>query len=77
MTGEQTKHCPRCGLDKPLDGFYPDRGKSDGRRYICRPCDRLEANARYRARATTQRPLSAKASVAINGEKDRTQTPIL
>lgn len=33
-----TKHCPRCGEDKPLTDFRADARRKDGRAYYCIPC---------------------------------------
>jgi transposase-like protein len=41
--------CPRCGVAKPFSAFYADKSKSNGRRFICRDCDRERARAYYRS----------------------------
>jgi hypothetical protein len=38
------KQCSRCKVNKPLDEFYADRRKRDGRRSQCKACQR-ERNA--------------------------------
>lgn len=32
------KHCPRCGIDKPIGAFGPNRRRSDGLQSYCRVC---------------------------------------
>lgn len=34
------KHCSRCGQEKPLDSFYKDKSRSDGRQRSCIDCAR-------------------------------------
>ena len=41
------KACTRCGVVKPLDGFYRDKGGKDGRKSACKECMN-ESNRRYR-----------------------------
>lgn len=41
--------CPRCGVAQPSSAFYADKTKSNGRRFICRGCDRERARAYYRS----------------------------
>jgi hypothetical protein len=43
------KRCPRCGLEQPIESFAGDRGRYDGRRRICKACDRLRSTAWYAA----------------------------
>lgn len=42
--------CPRCGVAKLAEAFYRDASKANGRRYVCRACDREMARERYRAK---------------------------
>ena len=39
-----SKRCPRCGEEKPLDGFYVDRRTKTGRTVYCKPCNRAIAS---------------------------------
>lgn len=32
------KVCPRCGFERPLDKFAPDRNRPDGLSCYCRAC---------------------------------------
>jgi hypothetical protein len=41
--------CSRCRELKPLDQFARDKTKTDGRRYICRPCAAQDQAARRAA----------------------------
>ena len=34
------KTCSKCGVEKPLDGFYRDRRAKDGHRPDCKECNR-------------------------------------
>jgi len=53
MTG--TKRCPKCGKEKPLDGFRRDRSKKQGRLPRCRECERqYERTHRPRSTAHSQ-----------------------
>lgn len=36
--GGLVKKCSKCGLEKPLDGFYCDRKNSDGKSVRCKAC---------------------------------------
>jgi hypothetical protein len=36
----KTKVCTKCGVEKPLTEFYRDKSKKDGRRNICKSCDK-------------------------------------
>jgi hypothetical protein len=42
-----TKHCPKCKLDVPLQGFYKDRNKPDGLDFYCQKCRRLSRFIHY------------------------------
>ena len=42
------KHCPRCDTTQPLEAFYKNRRRPDGRSAFCSTCDRDRAKA-YRA----------------------------
>ena len=43
------KHCPRCGEDKPLDGFFKNAARHDGLSGYCRECQTLANNGRTAA----------------------------
>ncbi|HVM39239.1 MAG TPA: endonuclease VII domain-containing protein [Acidimicrobiia bacterium] len=43
------KRCKRCGIEKPLDEFYADKGGRDGRRPECKACNLDAQKERYRA----------------------------
>lgn len=49
MDGNKT--CTKCGEEKPLTAFGPDKRKNDGRKSACRACYRAMQN-RYRAENT-------------------------
>ena len=50
-----TKRCPKCGKEKPLDGFRRDRSKKQGRLPRCRECERqYERTLRPRSTAHSQ-----------------------
>lgn len=40
------RQCTKCGETKPLDAFYRDAGKPDGRRKQCKACDEARAAVR-------------------------------
>ena len=44
----QIKHCNRCGQDKPVGEFSPDKKSKDGRRTYCKPCTSKFASAYQR-----------------------------
>lgn len=44
------KHCPRCKTTKPLDSFYLNSHRKDGRQSHCKPCQ-LANNKSYNWRA--------------------------
>ena len=46
---EDNHRCPRCGEVKPIDAFYAEQSKSNGRRFICKACDLARAKDHYRA----------------------------
>lgn len=46
---DKVKHCPRCGVTKPLEKFGADRTKRDGRMSHCRDCSNAARMARYYA----------------------------
>ena len=43
----KTKRCSKCGETKPIDDFYIDRSRPDGRTHWCKDCINLR-DARYR-----------------------------
>lgn len=47
MQGESTKRCTKCGKDKPLDAFTPDKNAPTGRAARCRPCRNADQRERY------------------------------
>jgi hypothetical protein len=53
------KRCSVCGIDKPLDAFYANRGSRDGYRNDCKACNLERRKAAYRAnpRPTIEREL--------------------
>lgn len=42
-----SKTCTKCGETKPLDGFYRDKGKADGRSPHCKECERERYRCYY------------------------------
>ena len=42
------KRCSKCGIEKPLDDFYPNKGGRDGRRPDCKDCNLAIRAAKYR-----------------------------
>ena len=46
-TSEQpgAKRCPKCSLTKPLNQFYREASKTDGRQSMCKECDRWRRKA--------------------------------
>jgi len=46
---EDSHRCPRCGEVKPVHAFYRDASKANGRRFICKSCDRARVKDHYRA----------------------------
>ena len=49
-----SKICALCGEIKPLDGFYRDNRRKDGRISRCKPC-KVEYNREYRKRPEVQK----------------------
>ena len=43
--------CSRCGETKPVEAFYADRSRAQGRKSICKPCDLEKARDYYAAHA--------------------------
>ena len=43
-----SKTCTKCGEEKPLDGFYRDRSKTDGRECWCKDCKRAHERSPQR-----------------------------
>ncbi|WP_030240715.1 MULTISPECIES: endonuclease domain-containing protein [unclassified Streptomyces] len=39
------KTCTKCGGAKPLSSFSPDKRRSDGRRSVCKECERARSSA--------------------------------
>ena len=48
----QTKHCPRCGEDKPIDQFGLNKSKKDGHADYCRVCQNKISQEQYLKRKT-------------------------
>jgi hypothetical protein len=48
----QTKRCPKCGEDKPLDGFYKNKCKGDGFSVYCMDCARVLRKEYYEKHQT-------------------------
>lgn len=42
------KRCSKCGLEKPLGDFCPNKGGRDGRRPECKTCHLAERARKYR-----------------------------
>jgi len=38
---QEFKYCPDCDTDWPIEDFWPDKIKSDGRKTYCKPCSRV------------------------------------
>jgi len=55
------KVCTRCGEEKDLDLFSPDKTGGRGRHSRCRSCHRTEANERYRRLGDRERRLRREA----------------
>jgi hypothetical protein len=49
MPAPAYKRCSKCGEDRPLDDFYRDRAKADGRRASCKECTNVQILAWRRA----------------------------
>lgn len=47
----ETKICPKCGVEKSLDGFFTNKRRPEGKHHICRMC--MAARARERRAAWT------------------------
>ena len=41
------KTCSKCGIEKPLDEFYKDKGSKDGKYCWCKPCAKASSRAYY------------------------------
>ena len=46
-----TKQCSKCNEEKPMDGFYRESKKKDGRKNVCKSCC---MNTQRTQRATTE-----------------------
>jgi len=40
------KQCPLCGERKPMEAFWRNRAKADGRAYLCKDCGNLARRRR-------------------------------
>lgn len=47
MSTTETKTCPRCKKEKPLNGFYSDRRAKDGLQSECSRCHNLAGASWY------------------------------
>lgn len=54
------KRCGRCGRLRPLDDFFRDRSRPDGRYPTCKPCRKEYDEARKAAKAAYDREYRAK-----------------
>lgn len=43
------KKCSKCGVEKPLEAFSQDKGKSDGLQSYCKDCSRAQKREYYKA----------------------------
>jgi hypothetical protein len=62
------KACSRCNVEKPLEDFYPDKSKKDGRHGTCKECQKADRKARYEADPETHKA-RMKAWQKANGDK--------
>jgi WhiB family redox-sensing transcriptional regulator len=46
-----SKHCPRCGTDKPVSEFTGAKSRADGLSSYCRPCSNAHKRERRKAAA--------------------------
>ncbi len=53
---DPTKHCTRCGLDKPTTAFSPRTESKDGLRSACKECTAANERTRYHARTRKEVP---------------------
>lgn len=51
----ETKRCTQCYELKPLEAFYKDASKPDGRTSACKPCRSRQVSATYRRRVQRSR----------------------
>ena len=49
MTRGGRKRCPKCGEVRDCDEFARDASKRDGRKSVCKTCNRARAQAYYEA----------------------------
>ena len=63
---KKLKHCPRCGTDKPVSDFPPNRSLADGLAAYCRQCKR-EAD-RERRHPKLAEPPASKAAISAEAE---------
>lgn len=47
-----TRRCGTCKVVKPLNEFATDRSRPQGRRYVCKSCDKARVTARHDLRLT-------------------------
>ena len=64
------KRCPRCGRELPIEAFWHDRRRPDGRAAHCVEC-KSAINAASRARNPEQRRAASRAWNRANRERQR------
>jgi hypothetical protein len=68
MPDLSTKRCPKCGMEKPLVQFSPDKRAKDGRQSSCKECCKLLQRAWRRANPNKH---SARCKAYQSRNKDR------
>lgn len=66
MVPEETKHCPKCDQDKPLDTFGKNRSRPDGLQAWCKLCSKK--NQRERRKTERKTLLETARQRRLNGE---------
>lgn len=54
-----TKQCSKCGVEKPVNEYYRQKGGKDGLRAACKKCF-IKANTEYRARSSDKLRMGSK-----------------
>lgn len=57
---EYARACIRCGIEKPRDGFYINKARSDGLQSECKDCKREYDAKRYKERRDIYRAMHRK-----------------